>query len=105
MSTALADTTLTKARRKNTAEQPSGHALLVDAHPFPVVEDNELSCAQVDPDLFHSSQRSRISQAKKICQECPVLDSCLQVAIARDEWGVWGATTRAERRALARGAA
>lgn len=40
---------------------------------------------------------------RRICAHCPVKDDCLREAIERDEWGVWGGTTTAERRLLARG--
>ncbi|HOW95084.1 MAG TPA: WhiB family transcriptional regulator [Mycolicibacterium fallax] len=39
--------------------------------------------------------------AKAICRRCPVLRRCLDYALAADEtYGIWGATTPGERRAL-----
>ena len=41
--------------------------------------------------------------AKKICRGCPVLQHCRDYAVAADEpYGIWGATTPQERRALRR---
>lgn len=36
------------------------------------------------------------------CDTCPVRQVCLQWATDTDQWGVWAATTRDERRALKR---
>lgn len=41
--------------------------------------------------LFFSEQIDDIARAKQICQLCPVVDACLEGALARREpWGVWG---------------
>ena len=41
--------------------------------------------------LFFSEQIDDIARAKAICQMCPVMDACLEGALARREpWGVWG---------------
>tara|TARA_B110000438_G_scaffold162562_1_gene155721 strand:- start:670 stop:1026 length:357 start_codon:yes stop_codon:yes gene_type:complete len=41
--------------------------------------------------VFFSDDIGDIVQAKNICAECPVLESCLEGAIRRREpWGVWG---------------
>ena len=41
--------------------------------------------------VFFSDDIGDIVQAKNICAECPVLESCLEGAIHRREpWGVWG---------------
>ncbi len=41
-----------------------------------------------------------ISQAKALCTQCPVVHHCLDQALARHEYGVWGGTTERERQAL-----
>lgn len=52
--------------------------------------------------LFFSEQLDDISRAKGICQECPVMEACLQGAIERREpWGVWGGQLFANGRILA----
>jgi WhiB family redox-sensing transcriptional regulator len=45
---------------------------------------------------------SQEAKAKLVCAECPVSNLCLQVALVNDEYGVWGGTTRKERKALGR---
>ena len=41
--------------------------------------------------LFFSDQLDQIARAKAICQECPVIEPCLDGALERREpWGVWG---------------
>lgn len=41
--------------------------------------------------LFFSDQLDEIARAREICQECPVIEPCLQGALERREpWGVWG---------------
>ena len=41
--------------------------------------------------LFFSEELQDIAAAKRLCAECPVMETCLEGAIARREpWGVWG---------------
>jgi WhiB family redox-sensing transcriptional regulator len=41
--------------------------------------------------LFFSEQIDDIALAKAICQRCPLIEPCLEGALARREpWGVWG---------------
>jgi WhiB family redox-sensing transcriptional regulator len=41
--------------------------------------------------LFFSEQLDDIARARQICQKCPLIEECLQGALARREpWGVWG---------------
>jgi len=41
--------------------------------------------------LFFSEELHEITQAKQLCAECPVMASCLEGAIGREEsYGVWG---------------
>ena len=84
----------------------SGATLLLGrATPKPRVEQNfswraRANCASgsVDPEAFY---RSDGTEAKKICEQCPVKEFCLQEAIAADDpWGVWGGMTAIERSRL-----
>ena len=53
----------------------------------------QAACAQlgVPTAVFFSDDLGDITQAKRICAECPVLESCLEGAMNRREpWGVWG---------------
>lgn len=40
---------------------------------------------------------AREKQAKHLCKNCPVLQPCLDTAIANEERGIWGGTTERER--------
>ena len=54
----------------------------------------------IESDPFTRSNLD-VDACKSICKRCPVLDLCLGYAIANDErYGVWGATTPKERKAL-----
>jgi WhiB family redox-sensing transcriptional regulator len=49
---------------------------------------------------FFTEARSAVAHAKSICSQCPVWGECLEFAVRHDEIGVWGGTTRRERRRL-----
>ena len=41
--------------------------------------------------------------AKAICEGCPITFQCLQAALAENEYGVWGGTTKDERDLMRKG--
>jgi WhiB family redox-sensing transcriptional regulator len=49
---------------------------------------------------FFTDIRTAIARAKAICCRCAVRGDCLEFAVRHDEVGVWGGTTRRERRRL-----
>jgi WhiB family transcriptional regulator, redox-sensing transcriptional regulator len=52
--------------------------------------------------LFFSEQLDDIARAKQICALCPVIEPCLEGALARREpWGVWGGQLFANGKVLA----
>ena len=54
-----------------------------------------------DPDVFFATDgRSHIDLLKRICDICPVQAECLDYALAHNEYGWWGGTSRKERRRL-----
>jgi len=58
-------------------------------------------CDQVDPELFFPEKGGSTREAKRICTGCEVRAECLEYALAHDErFGVWGATSEADRRRL-----
>lgn len=57
-------------------------------------------CAQTDPEVFFPSKGGHGELAKRICLLCPVRNECLADAMADDLDGVWGGTTKKERRRL-----
>jgi hypothetical protein len=59
-------------------------------------------CQTVDPELFFPAPSESAEAAVALCRTCPVQGSCLAWALdAGDLYGVWGATTARERRAMA----
>jgi WhiB family redox-sensing transcriptional regulator len=63
------------------------------------------ACRGIDPDVFYpvSEAEEDAAEAKAICEECPVRESCLEHALAnREREGVWGGTTERERRRILR---
>ena len=66
------------------------------------------ACSKVDPDLFFpvttsGASLTDIEAAKRVCQRCPVMTSCLRWALDLGHVsGIWGGTTEEERRALRR---
>ncbi len=60
-------------------------------------------CRGVDPDVFYPSTDEEADAAKAICAQCPVLQPCLEWALAnRERDGVWGGATEKERRRILR---
>ena len=67
----------------------------------------EAACAGLSTALFfppedagpgHSLSRRDLSEARRVCAECPVRAECLEWAIERGErYGVWGGLTAVER--------
>ena len=59
-------------------------------------------------DLFYPPSGGETSQnrelrearARAICAQCAVRSQCLEFALSRNEYGIWGGTTERERHAL-----
>jgi WhiB family redox-sensing transcriptional regulator len=73
----------------------------------------QAACRGRDPNLWHAAedagkssiagQRKAHAEALAVCDSCPVVDDCLQYALAQPErHGVWGGLVPAERRRLLR---
>lgn len=60
------------------------------------------ACRGLDPESFYAESGSAIMRAKALCATCPVQPACLEWAIRREEFGVWGGTTARERAAIRR---
>lgn len=64
------------------------------------------ACRYLDPDLFFpigttGPSVTQIAEAKRVCQDCPVRNACLDWAINHyQDYGIWGGTTELERQAL-----
>ncbi|MBA2512795.1 MAG: WhiB family transcriptional regulator [Solirubrobacterales bacterium] len=72
----------------------------------PPARHREAACRDVpDPDIFYPSSGHTGDAAKAICKECPVRAVCLEWALDTGElYGIWGAHTAKERKALRRAA-
>jgi WhiB family transcriptional regulator, redox-sensing transcriptional regulator len=58
-------------------------------------------CKGADPEIFFEDGHEET--AKAYCLRCPIRDLCLEWALNRNEFGIWGAMTESERRAVKRG--
>ena len=67
---------------------------------YPFLE--EAACRGLDPELFYAEGGASVARAKGICAQCPLRPKCLEWAISREEFGVWGGTTARERAAIRR---
>ncbi|MFJ4569033.1 WhiB family transcriptional regulator [Streptomyces caelestis] len=68
------------------------------------------ACASEDPELFFPIGNTgpallQIEEAKAVCRRCPLMESCLEGALERNELGVWGGTDEDDRRRMKRRAA
>jgi WhiB family transcriptional regulator, redox-sensing transcriptional regulator len=67
---------------------------------FPYLDD--AACRGLDPELFYAEGGAAVARAKGVCAECQLQPKCLEWAIKREEFGVWGGTTARERAAIRR---
>ncbi|MEU9189492.1 WhiB family transcriptional regulator [Streptomyces sp. NPDC048484] len=76
-----------------------------------IVESPRALCANEDPELFFPIGDTgpallQEDEAKAVCRRCPLMESCLQGALERNEnYGVFGGLSAKERRSLKRRAA
>lgn len=73
--------------------------------PSPAGWMSQGACQGEDPEIFFPIATTgpaldQISAAKAICRRCAVRQPCLSYAAATMQDGIWGGTTRDERRAL-----
>ena len=54
---------------------------------------------RLDPDSWYSDDAGDRNAAVRACRNCPLQQACAEYALDnREPWGVWGATTPADRR-------
>lgn len=64
---------------------------------------HEAACRGLDVAIFFPVTDEEAGPAKEICAACPVRETCLEFAlVTRQEDGVWGGMTEAERRRVRR---
>ena len=62
---------------------------------------DEAACKTADPSLFFPERTHDVSQAKIICERCPVQGDCLEHSIENNEqYGVWGGMSERQRRKI-----
>ena len=60
-------------------------------------------CRGLDPELFYPEPYVDPVDAKAVCRECRVRESCLEWALStREKHGVWGGESEAGRRRILR---
>jgi WhiB family redox-sensing transcriptional regulator len=60
-------------------------------------------CREMPPSVFFPSDGLGVQAAQRICATCPVIDDCLEYALAnRIDHGVWGGRSERERRRILR---
>jgi hypothetical protein len=76
---------------------------------FAILEEGAPECTQYPEIFFPEDNANYYSRtitwetafARKICQQCPVLQLCAEYALlAHEPYGVWGGMTAAERNEL-----
>ncbi|HET9442453.1 MAG TPA: WhiB family transcriptional regulator, partial [Acidimicrobiales bacterium] len=63
----------------------------------------EAACRDIDTNLFFPESEAAVAPALAVCAGCPVRDECLDFALrTRQDDGIWGGMTEADRRRLRR---
>lgn len=96
-----------KGKGKGVAKRDDNH--YTKGLPAPLVENyawkDQANCKDMDTEIFFLPWGARTTTKKKledtakaICISCPVVQQCLEFALATEEtYGVWGGTTPEER--------
>lgn len=59
------------------------------------------NCRKFPPAMFFPSDGVGVDRARAVCKTCPVIDTCLEYALAEHiEHGVWGGCSERERRRI-----
>lgn len=68
-----------------------------------VIWEKRAACKDSDTEIYFPERNIKlIDYSKRSCNICPVQGNCMTYAIAHDEYGMWGGTTRAERKNMGR---
>jgi WhiB family redox-sensing transcriptional regulator len=61
------------------------------------------ACRGLDPEIFYPDTEEHVDDAKVVCGDCGVQQTCLEFALqGREKEGVWGGATEKERRRILR---
>jgi WhiB family redox-sensing transcriptional regulator len=55
------------------------------------------ACVDLPPAVFFQNDAKKDKIAAQVCQECPVIQECLEYALRHGEYGVWGGTSERQR--------
>ncbi len=88
---------MTRTRTDDTVLTSHG-VTIAFAHPAPGTA--EWACAGQDPELFFPADDATLAEAAALCASCPARATCLALAEARSESGVWGGVLLSEGRHL-----
>ena len=62
---------------------------------------SEGNCRFEPPSTFFPSDGVGVEVAKRVCEDCPVQEQCLEYALTnRIDHGVWGGTSERQRRRI-----
>lgn len=59
-------------------------------------------CRGMDVSIFYPERGSDAVRAKRVCEECPVIEDCRDYALRHEGFGVWAKTSEKERQRLRR---
>lgn len=79
---------------------------------FPIIEVIDVgdlewqdygNCQGVDPELFFPSRGDTVKEAIEVCNNCEVINECLEFALENNErFGIWGGVSERGRRKIKR---
>ena len=84
---------------------PRGPQIRQQPTPTPTTEgrwQDHAACRGLDTMLFYPGQGESTAEAKAVCATCPVQTQCAEHGLAFERFGIWGATSERERRAIRR---
>ena len=86
------------------ALQLAGHGALPAILPPAPAWQRHAACAGMELDSFYPERgdRTDVRFARAVCGDCPVVRQCLSYALANDEHGLWGGTSREQRKTMGR---
>lgn len=66
---------------------------------------DKAACSGADRSMFFPGRGEEVSDAKKVCATCPVIEECRGYALraGKDLYGIWGGLSEKQRKELRRG--
>lgn len=60
-------------------------------------------CVGADPNLFFPDTMAQAREAVALCNTCPLIEQCLNWAMAHEDHGIWGGKTARQRARMRKG--